>query len=89
MKDDAGAVPEDFWNSVEARVTECRYQFAGMGNMAWGFSTRKKFRIAFEYRVAGVGYAGAYQSDKAVAQGERVRCGITRCGRRRTTGTCM
>ena len=66
------AVPVDLWTRVEARVTECRYQFAGMGNMAFGFSTRKKFRIAFEYGVSGVEYAGAYQSATAVAQGTRV-----------------
>ena len=37
------------WISTEATVTTCRYQFAGLGNLAFGFSTRKKFRITFDY----------------------------------------
>ncbi len=62
----------DGWIDTEATVTTCRYQFAGLGNLAFGFSTQKKFRITFDYYAHGRLYSGEFQSDKAIAQNERI-----------------
>ena len=64
-------VPES-WIATEATVTTCRYQFAGLGNLAFGFSTQKKFRIAFDYYAHGRFYSGQFQSDTAIPQNERI-----------------
>jgi len=60
------------WIATEATVTTCRFQFAGLGNLAWGFSTREKFRITFDYYAHGRLYSGEFQSPVAVPQNERI-----------------
>jgi hypothetical protein len=60
------------WIATSATVTTCRFQFAGLSNMAFGFSTQKKFRITFDYYAHGRLYSGEFQSDVAVPQNEHV-----------------
>ena len=60
------------WIATEATVTTCRYQFAGLGNLAFGFSTQKKFRITFDYYAHGRLYSGTFQSEVAIPQNERI-----------------
>ncbi len=60
------------WIATEATVTTCRFQFAGLGNLAFGFSTQKRFRITFDYYAHGQLYSGEFQSDVAIPQNERV-----------------
>ncbi len=64
--------PRDSWIATEATVTTCRYQFAGLGILAFGFSTQKKFRITFDYYAHARLYSGEFQSDTAVPQNERI-----------------
>lgn len=64
--------PAEPWIATEATVTGCRYQFAGLGNLAFGFSTQKKFRIGFDYYAHGRRYCGEFQSAVAIAQNERI-----------------
>jgi hypothetical protein len=59
------------WIATEATVTSCRYQFAGLGNLAFGFSTQEKFRIGFDYYAHGCLYSDEFQSPFAIAQNER------------------
>ena len=60
------------WIATTATVTACRFQFAGLGNLAFGFSTQKKFRIAFDYYAHGQLYSDEFQSPVAIAQNEHV-----------------
>jgi hypothetical protein len=60
------------WIATQATVTTCRFQFAGLGNLAWGFSTREKFRITFDYYAHGRLYSGEFQSPVAVPQNETI-----------------
>jgi hypothetical protein len=60
------------WIATQATVTSCHYQFAGLSNMAFGFSRQKKFRIAFDYYAHGQLYSGEFQSPVAIAQNERI-----------------
>jgi hypothetical protein len=60
------------WIATEATVTTCRFQFAGLGNMAFGFSAREKFRITFDYYAHGRLYSGEFQSPVAIPQNERI-----------------
>ena len=64
--------PADSWIATEATVTTCRYQFAGLSNLAFGFSTQKKFRITFDYYAHARLYSGEFQSDAAIPQNERI-----------------
>ena len=65
------AEPEP-WIATSATVTTCRFQFAGLSNLAFGFSTRKKFRITFDYYAHGRLYSGEFQSPVAIPQNERI-----------------
>ena len=58
------------WITTTATVTTCRFQFAGLGNMAFGFSNQQKFRITFDYYAHGQTYSGEFQSPVAIAQNE-------------------
>ena len=58
------------WIATTATVTTCRFQFAGLGNMAFGFSRQQKFRITFDYYAHGQTYSGEFQSPVAIAQNE-------------------
>ena len=60
------------WIATTATVTACRFQFAGLGNLAFGFSTQKKFRIAFDYYAEGRHYSGEFQSEVAIPQNETI-----------------
>jgi hypothetical protein len=60
------------WIATEATVTSCRYQFAGLGNLAFGFSTQQKFRIAFDYYAHGRLYSDEFQSPVAIPQNQRI-----------------
>lgn len=60
------------WIVTEATVTTCRYQFASLGNLAFGFSTQKKFRITFDYYAHARLYSGEFQSGTAIPQNERI-----------------
>ena len=60
------------WIATQATVTSCRFQFAGLGNLAFGFSTQKKFRIAFDYYAHGRLYSDEFQSPIAIPQNERI-----------------
>ena len=60
------------WIATQATVTSCRFQFAGLGNLAFGFSTQKKFRIAFDYYAHGRLYSDEFQSPVAIPQNERI-----------------
>lgn len=60
------------WIATEATVTSCRYQSPGLGTLAWGFSTRQKFRMTFDYYAHGQLYSGTFQSRVAVPQNERI-----------------
>jgi hypothetical protein len=60
------------WIETQATVTTCRFQFAGLGNMAFGFSRQEKFRITFDYYAHGQTYSGEFQSPIAIAQNEKI-----------------
>ena len=60
------------WIATEATVTTCRFQFAGLSNLAFGFSTQQKFRITFDYYAHGRLYSGEFQSPVAIPQNERI-----------------
>jgi hypothetical protein len=64
--------PPEPWIATEATVTSCRYQFAGLGNLAFGFSTQKKFCIAFDYYAHGRLYSDEFQSPIAIPQNDRI-----------------
>jgi hypothetical protein len=64
--------PATPWIETQATVTSCRFQFASLGNIAFGFSTQKKFRIAFDYYAHGRLYSDEFQSPIAIAQNERI-----------------
>ena len=64
--------PDTPWIATQATVTSCRYQFAGLGNLAFGFSTQKKFRIAFDYYAHGQLYSDEFQSPIAIPQNQRI-----------------
>src|ERR1700733_1732881 len=58
--------------ATEGTVTSCKYQFAGLSNMAFGFSTQEKFRITFDYYAHGKLYSDEFQSPVAIAQNEHI-----------------
>ena len=60
------------WIETQATVTSCKFQFAGLGNMAFGFSLQEKFRITFDYYAHGRLYSGEFQSPVAIAQNEHI-----------------
>ena len=60
------------WIATQATVTTCKFQFAGRGNMAFGFSRQEKFRITFDYYAHGQLYSGEFQSPVAIAQNESI-----------------
>jgi len=60
------------WVATEGTVTSCKFQFAGMSNLAFGFETQEKFRITFDYYAHGQLYSDEFQSPVAIAQNERI-----------------
>jgi hypothetical protein len=67
-----GEEPPLPWLTTEATVTSCRYQFAGLSNLAFGVSTQKKFRIGFDYYAHGRLYSDVFQSGTAIPQNTRI-----------------
>jgi hypothetical protein len=72
MKARTAPAPEPPWVETEATVTTCTYQFAGLSNLAFGFSTQKKFRIGFDYYAHGRLYSDEFQSPVAIPQNQRI-----------------
>jgi hypothetical protein len=68
----APTVAAEPWIATTAKVTTCRFQFAGLSNLAFGFSTQKKFRITFDYYAHGQLYSGEFQSDVAIPQNQSI-----------------
>jgi hypothetical protein len=66
------SMAEQEWVATEGTVTSCKYQFAGMSNLAYGFSTQEKYRITFDYYAHGQLYSDEFQSPVAIAQNERI-----------------
>ena len=60
------------WITTEATVTTCVYQTDALRSMAFGFSTRNKFRITFDYYAHGRLYSGTLDSPTAVPQNDRI-----------------
>jgi hypothetical protein len=60
------------WIATTAIVTTCKFQFAGLSNVAFGFSNQQKFRITFDYYAHGQTYSGEFQSQVAIAQNEAI-----------------
>ncbi len=58
------------WVETLATVTACRYQFGGLGTMAFGIPDINHFLITFTYTVAGRTLSSRFKSPKAIAQGE-------------------
>ena len=60
------------WITTQATVTTCTYQFAGLSTLAFGFNTRQKFRITFDYYAHGQLYSGEFQSPTAIPQNQQI-----------------
>ena len=60
------------WIETQATITSCKFQFAGLGNLAFGFSRQEKFRITFDYYAHGRLFSGEFQSPVAIAQNETI-----------------
>ena len=57
------------WPEAMAEVTECRYDVRAGRAMAFGLTTKKHFRIAYNYLVEGELHTGECYSEKAMPQG--------------------
>lgn len=62
----------DGWITTTATITTCRYQSPGLGPLAFGFSTRQKFRVTFDYYAHGRLYSSDFQSPTAIPQNEQI-----------------
>ena len=60
------------WIEIDAKVTTCKFQFAGLGHLAFGYSRLDRFRITFDYYAHGQLYSGEFQSPVAIAQNETI-----------------
>ncbi len=60
------------WIATTATITTCRYQSPGLSPLAFGFSTRQKYRITFDYFAHGRLYSGEFQSPIAIPQNEHI-----------------
>ncbi len=60
------------WIATTGTVTTCRYQSPGLGTLAFGFSTRKRFSITFDYYAHGRLYSDEFESDAAIPQNESI-----------------
>jgi hypothetical protein len=60
------------WIPTTATITTCRYQSPGLSPLAFGFSTRQKYRITFDYYAHGRLYSGEFQSPVAIPQNEHI-----------------
>lgn len=62
----------DGWIPTTATITTCRYQSPGLSPLAFGFSTRQRFRITFDYYAHVRLYSGEFQSPIAIPQNEQI-----------------
>ncbi len=61
--------PKADWPEVMAEVTECRYDVRAGRAIAFGLTTKKHFRIAYNYLVDGELHTGECFSEQAMPQG--------------------
>ncbi len=61
---------EEAWIATTATVTTCRYQSPGLGTLAFGFSTRQRFLITFDYYAHGRLFSDQFQSAIAIPQND-------------------
>ena len=57
------------WPEAMAEVTECRYDVRAGRSMAFGLTSKKHFRIAYNYLVEGELHTGECFSERAIPQG--------------------
>ncbi len=60
------------WITTTATITTCRYQSPGLSPLAFGFSTRQKYLITFDYYAHGRLYSSQFQSPTAIPQNEQI-----------------
>ena len=60
------------WIATTATITTCRYQSPGLSPLAFGFSTRQRFLITFDYYAHGQLYSGEFQSHVAIPQNQQI-----------------
>ena len=65
-----GAASENAgWPEAIAEVTECRYDVRAGRALAFGLTTKKHFRITYNYRVGDGLHVGQCYAEKAMPQG--------------------
>ena len=57
------------WPEAMAEVTECHYDVRAGRALAFGLTSKKHFRIAYNYRAGGELHTGECFSEKAMPQG--------------------
>ena len=57
------------WPEAIAEVTECRYDVRAGRSIAFGLTSKKHFRIAYNYRAGDELHTGECCSEKALPQG--------------------
>ena len=57
------------WPEAMAEVTECRYDVRAGRALAFGLTSKKHFRIAYNYRVGDELHTGECFSERAISQG--------------------
>jgi hypothetical protein len=57
------------WPTAMGEVTECRYDVRAGRALAFGLTTKKHFRIAYNYRVGDELHTGECFSETAIPQG--------------------
>ena len=60
---------ESLWPEAMAEVTECRYDVRAGRALAFGLTTKKHFRITYNYLVEGELHVGECFAEKAMPQG--------------------
>lgn len=57
------------WPEAMAEVTECRYDVRAGRSLVFGITTKKHFRIAYNYLAGGELHTGQCFSERAMPQG--------------------
>ena len=65
----ADPLDEADWPEAMAEVIECRYDARAGRSIAFGLTTKKHFRIAYNYRAGDDLHTGQCFSEKAMPQG--------------------
>ena len=63
---------EEPWIATTAKVTTCKFQFAGLSTLIIGVNLREKFRITFDYYAHGRLYSDEFQSPTAIPQNTEI-----------------